>query len=375
MIIEYIEPDESTTGPSDLDRVSAEHDRLQREYEDTMKRVEEEAKKRQADEEAARQRAREEAAELLKKQQEEAEKLKHEQEAAEMERKRQEAAEIERKRQEAAAMERKRQEAAEMERKRQEAAEMERKRQEAAESERKRQEAAEAEKIVAEEEARRLSMQRQTSEAGMKRSFSPTRHSNPSRMDLSPLSFQLKIAQEEEEQLKREEAAKKDAAAAIQTVRRLTRNPNKCTFEILQQWRMGGDERKAVVKEYMAAGQDVTKVTVNLILRDVLSEQLPCNMQEKKMKEKLTEEQVYKHYEPNQVKAKEAIEFAVAEGRRDLSYENDPNFPDHAGYRLYKIFTGFSETQIFEKRREIEANIKPLCQDQRPAAQALLIEL
>ena len=37
------------------------------------------------------------------------------------------------------------------------------------------------------------------------------------------------------------------------------------------------------------------------------------------MKEKLTEEQVYKHYEPNQVKAKEAIEFAVAEGRRDLS--------------------------------------------------------
>ena len=41
---------------------------------------------------------------------------------------------------------------------------------------------------------------------------------------------------------------------------------------------MGGDERKAVVKEYMAAGQDVTKVTVNLIMRDVLSEQLPCNM-------------------------------------------------------------------------------------------------
>ena len=41
---------------------------------------------------------------------------------------------------------------------------------------------------------------------------------------------------------------------------------------------MGGDERKAVVKEYRAAGQDVTKVTVNLIMRDVLSEHLPCNM-------------------------------------------------------------------------------------------------
>ena len=105
-----------------------------------------------------------------------------------------------------------------MERKRQEAAESERKRQEAAESERKRQEAAEAEKIVAEEEARRLSMQRQTSEAGMKRSFSPTRHSNPSRMDLSPLSFQLKIAQEEEEQLKREvaTAAKKQKLEELQ---------------------------------------------------------------------------------------------------------------------------------------------------------------
>ncbi|CAE7219716.1 unnamed protein product, partial [Symbiodinium sp. CCMP2456] len=150
------------------------------------------------------------------------------------------------------------------------------------------------------------------------------------------------------------EVARKNAAAALQTVRRLTTNPNKCTFEILQQWRNGGEDRKNIVKDYMKSGQDVTKVTVNLIMRDVLSEQ------EKKKKEKLTEEQVFRHYEPNQAKAREAIDFALAEG-----YENDPNFPDHAGYRLYKIFTGFSETQLFEKRREIEANIRPLAQDQR----------
>ena len=74
-----------------------------------------------------------------------------------------------------------------------------------------------------------------------------------------------------------EEAAKKHAAAALQTVRRLTQNPNRCTFEILQMWRNGGEDRKNIVKEYMNAGQDVTKVTVNLIMRDVISEQLPCN--------------------------------------------------------------------------------------------------
>lgn len=33
----------------------------------------------------------------------------------------------------------------------------------------------------------------------------------------------------------------------------------------------------------------------------------------------MTEEQVYRHYHPNAIKAREAIDFAVADGRRDLS--------------------------------------------------------
>ncbi|CAE6945953.1 hypothetical protein AK812_SmicGene46902 [Symbiodinium microadriaticum] len=37
-----------------------------------------------------------------------------------------------------------------------------------------------------------------------------------------------------------EEEKKKAAAAALQTVRRLTTNPHKCTFEILEQWRCVG---------------------------------------------------------------------------------------------------------------------------------------
>ncbi|OLP91634.1 Reticulocyte-binding protein 2-like a [Symbiodinium microadriaticum] len=112
------------------------------------------------------------------------ERLKAEEEDIQHERKQQQAAaEVERKRQEAAEMERKRQEAAEMERKRQEAAEMERKRQEAAEMEKKRQEAAEMERRL-----QQAAGPMQLSPSG-KRSLSPP---------MSPLSKQLKQAEEEE---------------------------------------------------------------------------------------------------------------------------------------------------------------------------------
>ena len=125
-------------------------------------------------------------------------------------------------------------------------------------------------------------------------------------------------------------------------MRRLTTNPHKCTFEILQQWRSGGENRKNLIQMFFASGCDVTKTTVSLIMKDIMVEPISqffnvnvlCQIfkapnksfvysieqrQEKKKKEALTEEQVYAFYAPNEEKAKMAIHFAVQEGRRYLS--------------------------------------------------------
>ncbi|CAE6927068.1 unnamed protein product [Symbiodinium sp. CCMP2592] len=172
---------------------------------------------------------------------------------------------------------------------------------------------------------------------------------------------------------KGDEDKKKAAAAALQTVRRLTTNPHKCTLEILEQWRNGGESRKNIVQLFFQNGCDVTKTTVSFILKDIMME--PISKQEKKKKEALTEEQVYAHYAPNQEKAKMAIHFAVQEGRRYLSFRDDPNFRVGSGHKLFNIFTEMSETELFEKRREIEANVRSLAQDQRPLARQLFQEM
>ena len=66
-------------------------------------------------------------------------------------------------------------------------------------------------------------------------------------------------------------AALAQAKADLQTVRRVTKNPNRCTMEFLIVWRQGGDARKKPVKDYIA-NPDVTKLAVDIIMSDVLSQ-------------------------------------------------------------------------------------------------------
>ena len=64
-------------------------------------------------------------------------------------------------------------------------------------------------------------------------------------------------------------------ASYIQAVRRACRNAHRCTLEMLEAWRAGGDTRKNMIRQFVDNNQDCLKCTIEMILQDTLTQSVP----------------------------------------------------------------------------------------------------